>query len=68
MTVNSIIDPTTSYEQSYCYTWIWGSGADFTYIDKYVSFPLSTIDLLGFGDSPVSKQIEDYSVDLNVNY
>ena len=41
----------------------WGSGTDFTYIDKYVSFPLSTIDLLGFGDSPVSKQIEDYSVD-----
>ena len=41
----------------------WGSGADFTSLQNHLSFPLSTIDLLGFGKSPVSKNIEDYSVD-----
>ena len=41
----------------------WGSGADFTYLKDYLSFPLSTIDLLGFGKSPVSDAMEDYFVE-----
>ncbi len=41
----------------------WGSGTDFDLLQNHLSFPLSTIDLLGFGKSPVSENIKDYSVD-----
>ena len=41
----------------------WGSGADFVSLQNHLSFPLSTIDLLGFGKSPISIDIEDYSMD-----
>jgi 2-succinyl-6-hydroxy-2,4-cyclohexadiene-1-carboxylate synthase len=39
----------------------WGSGKDFDALQKYLSFDITTIDLLGFGKSSISTNLDDYS-------